>query len=275
MDGVVRVRGRQAMIAFIDLLGFSHKARTARSQGDLNTLYDALSTIRNEFDFKPSDRSTKEAQKVASKNVMMFSDCIIVALPIRSRFTQAHGNFDLFADELTILALSQGNCAIKGQFIRGGIDLGLWYYKNNYLISPSLATAYELEGQAVQPILAVSDRLYCHLRDHPDRSNYAPDIDPMNYMFRIFNSESGRSIRYLDYIGISLDAVEEGASMKRRAEKFRRVCGWLSNHSNSIHNAYENAPSGRPKAKLQWLAEYHNDVVRSRAKGTKKLMVTL
>jgi hypothetical protein len=159
--------------------------------------------------------------------------------------------------------------------VRGAVDIGLWYYKDDFLISPALARAYHLEGAVEPPVIAVTPVLHAYLAENPGRMRYSADIDPMRYIFRTYDAATGERIHYLDYIGMSLEIVVEQASRKGRAEVERRVWGWLSDHANSIRAAHANAAEGRPKAKFQWLAEYHNDAVRQHANGSDDLLVAL
>src|SRR5262249_29377344 len=90
----------QSFVAFIDLLGFGNRVRIAESPDELRTLYESLDAIRQQFEFRPQYESTREAQKAVAKRVLMFSDCVVVSIPIRSPFTKLTGAFDLFASEL-------------------------------------------------------------------------------------------------------------------------------------------------------------------------------
>jgi hypothetical protein len=268
-------RVSESFVAFIDLLGFGDVARAAHTTEQLKTLHYSLDAIRQEFEFKPMNALTRGAQSAVEKSVLMFSDCVVVAVPLRSSFTQLTGVFDLLASELHAIALSQASCALKGHFVRGAIDVGLWYYKDDYLISPALARAYQLEGRADYPIVAVTDALHAFLADNPDRARYSSEIDPMNYLFKTCQTASGMMVRHLDYIGISLGAVAEEAHNKGEEELTRQVRSWLMEHATSIRKAHANAPKGRPKAKFLWLAEYHNSVVQSRVDGANDLLIRL
>jgi hypothetical protein len=265
----------QSFVAFIDLLGFGDRVRTAKSPGEIRRLYASLDAIRHQFEFRPQEASTREAQKAVAKRVLMFSDCVVISIPARSAFTKLTGAFDLFASELHNLALSQGVCALQGHFVRGAVDFGLWYYRNDFLISPALARAYQLEASVEPPVIAVTPELHGFLANNPDRKRYSSDIDPMGYLFRTDAAASGKPVHYLDYIRMSLETMVEQAARKGRAEMAQRVRRWLSDHAKSIRAAHANAPDGRPKVKFQWLAKYHNAAVRQHANGAQDVLVKL
>jgi hypothetical protein len=265
----------KSFVAFIDLLGFGQMARDAQTSDDLQRLHQTLDVIRHQFEFRPSDPWTKEEHKAVAKRVLMFSDCVVISIPLRSQYARLTGTFDLFAGELWSIALSQAACVIGGHFVRGAVDLGLWYYKHDFLISPALARAYQLEGKVQQPVIAITNALHEFMSDHPERRRYSRDLDPMKYLFRTYQPISGKPIRYLDYIGILLGAVTEQASTHSAAEVNRRMRMLLSIHARSIRIGHANAPQGPPKAKFGWLAEYHNSVVRSHAKGSDDLLVAV
>jgi hypothetical protein len=111
----------ESFVAFIDLLGFGD----ANTPEEFTRLYGSLEAIRHEFEFRPREKSTREAHEAVEKHVLMFSDCIVVSIPARSPYTKLTGKFDLFVSELHGLALSQGVCALKHHFVRGVVDIGL------------------------------------------------------------------------------------------------------------------------------------------------------
>ena len=77
------------------------------------------------------------------------------------------------------MALSQVRCIWDGYFLRGGIDIGYWYYEKGLLVSPALVAAYKEErGRAIYPVISISKQLYKLLRDDPGRKFYSKDADP-------------------------------------------------------------------------------------------------
>ena len=149
----------EALVAFIDLLGFSERVLAVRSTDDLERLIDLIRTIRGHFDYQTSDPGTREAHAISKTEVLAFSDCVVVSIGLRSPATTTQGEFDIWGHDLLIMAHVQAVAVASGDFLRGGLDKGLWYHDHaGILVSPALVQAYRLEQSAEYPILAVRVR---------------------------------------------------------------------------------------------------------------------
>ena len=109
----------------------------------------------------------------------------------------------------TVLAFS--NMSLYA-FLRGGIDIGLWYYDKakDLLVSPAMAKAYKDErDRACYPVIAISDQLYRLLRDHPLRKVYSKDIDPFPDQFSSFKHlKSGKRVRFIKYLRLVAPSLD-------------------------------------------------------------------
>lgn len=267
---------------FIDILGFSEKVLSAKTTEDVIEIKGQLKTIQEEFNHNSKDGLVNENSKYSKKEVLAFSDSIIVNIPLESDSTTYHGTFDPIMSELAGFAYSQGTCVSQGIFIRGGIDLGWWFHDEHILISDSLTRAYKLEGRANVPVIALTPELYEYFSNHSHRGFYSRDIDPLA-MFKKYD-ESGTMFWFIDYLEICLDALGWQRS-KKQIETYHAASieekdiimnegyalnsrDWLCNHARQIEAAYSEVESSnysndvkdKIKGKYLWLSRYHNDV---------------
>ena len=111
--------------------------------------------------------------------------------------------------ELTNFALAQGTCALRGTFLPGGVDLGFWYRRKDSLISPPLVRAYGLEKDACVPMIALTPQLRKFLANHPHRSFYSDDFDPIPKILKQYRKlPNGGTQWFINYLRICLESVE-------------------------------------------------------------------
>jgi hypothetical protein len=193
------------------------------------------------------------------------------------------GHFDVLGSEIWEIAISQCRCTLDGHFLRGGIDIGLWYYDKakDLLVSPAMVKAYKDErDRACYPVIAISDQLYRLLRDHPLRKVYSKDIDPFPDQFSSFKHlKSGKRVRFIKYLRLvapSLDWQYDKATrdaymaLPRDSDERDRIMtdGYVRNlvdfferHKAVITSAY-GAAKDDVKEKYRFLAKYHNSELR-------------
>ena len=268
----------ESLVAFIDLLGFSERVLALSSVGDLGRLIDSIRRIRSYFDYQPADPGTREAQRISNTEVLAFSDCVVVSIGLKSPATEVQGEFDVSGHDLLMIAHVHATAVASGNFLRGGLDKGLWHHDPaGILVSPALVQAYRLEQQAKYPILTISDSLYKFLRDHPGRQFYSKDFDPFPRMFRVSKDKSGKRIRYLKYIELAVNDLDwqydrktirayraanpdDRDAIARKGYK-RNVESFFRYHKKAIESAYKELSSSRIKSKYAFLANYHNEIV--------------
>lgn len=266
------------MVAFVDLLGFSARVLAVETEDDLKAIEVDVRRVQKWFGHRPKDDGAREIQKLQSKTVLAFSDCLVVAVPTYSELAGSEGDFDVQLGEIVALAYAQGLCVLNGIFVRGGADYGLWYKRSDTLISPAMVCAYDLERTAVVPMIAISDDLMKHFQDHPHRKFYFEDPDPVDRYFREFTLPSGENIWMIDYLPLTLGELDgtltsaekdayrtadpKGKENLRNAAWIRAIHDTSVEHKNQIVNAYTSAESEKIKIKYSWLAEYHDGAIR-------------
>jgi len=266
--------------AFLDILGFSERILTAKTDKDVEGIIADIESIQRAFEFKSKDRYVKEAQMGSRKTVLAFSDSVVVNLALESRLTKLQGTFDPVMSELSGMALAQGQCVGSGLFLRGGIDIGWWYRKSTVLASESLVRAYRAEGKAIVPVIRLTDELYKFVSTHPHRKFYSGDIEPVRTLLREYKGVrpdgSPLSFWYLDYLSVVLQSVDWVTSAAQRqncltAPRGKRdriremgyranIRNWLRHHARMIKQAHARAKDAHVKAKYEWLADYHNEI---------------
>jgi hypothetical protein len=277
----------KSLVGFIDLLGFTERARNITSAQALDELINDVRFVQSMFDYSPDSQSTQESHQITKTKVLAFSDCIIICTPFKSDLIEIQGAFDTFFSKMVNLAYAQGNCVLNNVFVRGALDYGSWFYKNDILISPALIKAYELEKKAVVPVVRLSDSFYNFICEHPHRSWYSEDADPIAATFK--KHEDG--YYFIDYIRINIDSLgwqtdkarynnymnASNPDDKQRLMDdgyFLNCRNWLERHRKVILTASANATERSIKEKYDWLTKYHNDYVSSCKRQFADCMIT-
>lgn len=153
-----------SMVGFFDILGFSSRVEKVQSAAELVKIADIVESIRRHFEFKSKDKNIRELHTILDKQVIAFSDCVVTAVSAHTKFVRDEGIFDTFGSEILDMAYSQIRCVWDGYFLRGGVDIGYWYYDKGVLVSPALVGAYK-EEKVELAILSFQYRLsfmnYC------------------------------------------------------------------------------------------------------------------
>jgi hypothetical protein len=266
-----------AMVAFIDLLGYSARVSTIASEDDLRAIEADVRKVQQWFDHRTADRDVREIQKLQAKQILAFSDCLVVAVPSFSELAGSEGDFDVQLSEIVSLAYAQGMCALNGIFVRGGVDYGLWHKRRDTIISPAMVEAYNLERCAIVPMIAIGEDLLKHFQDHPHRDFYHTESDPVSRYFRKFRLPDGREQWMLDYLDLTLGEIDghlmpaelaqyreedtAGRERLRDAAWQRAVTMTIELHKERIASAHAQATTEKVRVKYEWLATYHDDVV--------------
>jgi hypothetical protein len=68
------------LVAFIDILGFSQRVINIQSVADLRKLYKDVDYVQQQFEFQVKDQFEEDYRKMAEKEVLAFSDCLVISL---------------------------------------------------------------------------------------------------------------------------------------------------------------------------------------------------
>jgi len=267
-----------ALVAYIDVLGFGNKLAAARTESGLGRLYDQLRNVQNRFEMRP-ERDIKNVHRSQKKTVLALSDAIVLAVDLKSPYARFEGELDTVAQELLGIAYAQVTCVLNGVFLRGGISMGPFWYGDRVLISPAMARAYGIESKvATYPVIAVNEPLYRKIKTHPENRYYLAEPRPVDLLKPYPQGNGACRLYFLDYLRIGFDGAADWnsfADLKRyketsdhtRREKIM-ADSWrahqrkfLRRHARVIKNALRRTRSGRVLKKYNWLRDYHNEFV--------------
>lgn len=241
-----------AFVTFIDVLGFKRKVET-QCAAEINAALDGVA----QFATLGQRRNDVYAQEKHLPMVLQFSDSIVRVQPVVSIDDNLHA-LNLFHGEITSLLLAQGNLACNGVFLRGGMTFGQVCVHKDRIFGPAFVSAYQIESQlALYPRIVVDE----HLLNHSPSNPLTETVD-----FHTWSSASSQLQEYLfqaddglyslDYLPHLMDAERSDSAITAgtvvSAHKTRLDCE-LSKPESKV-------PAVR--SKLNWLASYHNHVVR-------------
>ena len=134
----------ERVVAFLDILGFTKTIKKTESDiTELKKLISLLSRINEGvINLKTEDKNPADIR------MSVFSDSIIISCAL-------NGSIDIFARQLL-----QINIWLIEQdyFVRGGVDFGKVYHKDNMVFGPAFIKACELEKLANYPRIVLSDK---------------------------------------------------------------------------------------------------------------------
>jgi hypothetical protein len=269
-----------SMVGFFDILGFSNQVESVQSKEELLKIAGTVESIRKHFEFRAKDKHIRELHNILGKQVLAFSDCVITAVSVQTEFVSEEGIFDTFGAQIVDMAYSQVECIWDGYFLRGGVDIGYWYYEKGLLVSPALVAAYKEErDRAIYPVISISQRLYKLLRDEPGRKFYSKDADPFTDEFSSFRHPNGGIVHFINYLRIAAKSVdwqydratyEAYMAAPRGSDErdkimgegyYRNLVGFFQRHKALVVSAHK-AADEKVKVKYQFLADYHNKELR-------------
>jgi hypothetical protein len=273
---------RPGLIAFVDLLGFSEKVKNARLNKDrLRRIAREVTTVKKTFDSRPSSAILNE--RAFKKKIIVFSDCVVLVQPIAWPIMTGGNTLELLTEGLRFIALAQAECASRGYFLRGGVDIGFWYYRNNTFISAALVDAYQCEQDAQNPVIALTENLTFILARLPRKPNEPPRPEPLD-LVRQFKNTKGRVVTYLDYIDIVLNELPSTSDARVHGEhadsgplggnRFRYLTKgrWLARHEKVVQQGYSKATRTKIRRKYEFLLAYHREKSNQMKTNTRRLL---
>lgn len=235
---------RQAVITFIDILGFKHLIDT----GTFEDVSRKLKTIR-----RLSDVDDQANGECFEPKVIQFSDSIIRVRPLESKANE-ESRYGLMFYEMLDLVHMQQELINHGICVRGGVSIGNVHVDDQTLFGPGFVKAYELESvYANFPRIVVDPTLIQQLqRDKRLVSAHNTLKDEFAYIIKNIRRESD-GIYFIDYLRAFQTEIDEPEN----------IPVFLRNHKELIvKNAGGATQLNSVSAKYLWLASYHNSVIR-------------
>jgi len=178
------------LVAWVDLLGFSEQITSAVTTEDFREAYRRIHHIHALFDKETASEHSDQAEINAAvgRRVIALSDGLFVAADIEHISSEEEGFGDLYDGAgyfLEGIRLAQALSAVQGNFLRGGIARGLFWFDQDILLSPPLVDAYRMESRiARMPAIIIERELADEIRTGRAEAGYVEDVDPMAKLYR-------------------------------------------------------------------------------------------
>lgn len=234
---------RQAVITFVDILGFKHLINTETFE----EVSKKLKIIR-----RLSDVDDQQDGENFEPKVIQFSDSIIRIRPLDSKANN-ESRYGLMFYEMLDLVHIQGELINHGICVRGGVSLGNVHFDDQTLFGPGFVRAYELESvYANFPRIVVDPALIQQLqKDKRLASTHNTLADEFAYISKNIRRERD-GIYFIDYLRSFQTEIDEPDD----------IPVFLRNHKQLIVKNAGGATQLNPvSAKYLWLANYHNSVI--------------
>lgn len=235
---------RQAVITFIDILGFKHLISTRTFE----EVSKKLNTIR-----RLSNVDEQEDGESSEPKVIQFSDSIIRIRPLDSKANN-ESRYGLMFYEMLDLVHMQGELINHGIFVRGGVSIGEVHFDDQTLFGPGFVRAYELESTYANfPRIVVDPALIQQLqKDKRLASNHNALADEFAYISKNIRRESD-GIYFIDYLRSFQTEIDEPDNIPVFLRKHKELI---------VQNVGGATQLNAVSAKYLWLAGYHNSVIR-------------
>lgn len=178
----------ERLVAFLDILGF--KKIIKKTETETKEFENLISLLRRIKD--GVERLNKEDENPTDIRMSIFSDSIIISAALTN-------NVDIFAEQLlrtNIWLLEQG------YFVRGGIDYGKVYHKEDTVFGPAFIRAYELETIADYPRIVLSEKAKEKLSHEKNENTIAVKLS--SFYFK----KDCDGLYYIDYFNSSDSSSE-------------------------------------------------------------------
>ena len=236
-DGTPRLR--RCAVLFLDLLGVREMARSPEAATHLAALDRAVRSSYRDF----LDPSSNLAAAV-------FSDSLVIAAPI----VESELERDTVLGLITEAAYVQFVLVEQGFFVRGGLAIGDFHIHDSVIFGEALVNAYERESRdAVHPRVIIDRPVEDILRNVEAGESFSSAGD-----FLICDEDGWT---FIDYLAPVFDAYEDARPHLRH------------HRDTLVAKLALHAKERRYWEKYRWVAEYHNNVVRTRSAKIRDLLV--
>lgn len=245
----------EAVITFIDILGFKEIIKKSKAEDVLNILKKVRSFSGFDDEWSENDCLPK---------VIQFSDSIIRIRPLNSEF-----RYGVLFHELNDLVLMQGGLAENKILVRGGVTIGNVHFDATNVFGDGFVRAYELESNfAIYPRIIVDPSLISMAKID---ARLLSDNNSFEDEMRFINSQlhlGSDGIYSIDYLG----------AYPREFDDREYIPNFFSNIKMEILSRINgNCDFSSINAKYMWLANYYNQSVSQwfiHHKDTENLWIT-
>lgn len=261
---------RRAIVLSADLLGFSNAVNGVSDRDGVALLLDHLDRFATQF--SGVDYEDRETHEFFAKKYWAFSDGIVVCWFGGSDAQSAMTEFDADLDQISGIASAQVHIMFNNrQLVRGGIGAGWIIERNTTVTGTALVAAARIEKKIEMPFIGIERALYDFYENHPGRSSYAKDIDPVPELF-IPPCEYTRNYPALDYLLIGLGEIDLTDTQRRQSrnidngeerQRFLNQCwsknrlAFIERHKMLVVEGLQH-PDPRVREKYDALRQHHN-----------------
>ena len=247
------------IVAWVDLLGFRAQISNADTPEKFQAAYRRMRDVHEEFGKETASVYPDQAELNAAmgKRVIALSDGLVIALNVGkdspdAKITPLYDRIGFFLEELR---MAQARCASVGNFVRGGVALGYFWFEDDILLSPALVSAYEMESDkalAKNPVIILRRDLSEAIRALRTKAGYSKDFDPMDNLYR------------------DCEWMAEKEKSEHVMLNFMPVFGYDDNPTPYLQRYCQRLVANREaaqnegvRAKYEWLIEYAREFVRT------------
>jgi hypothetical protein len=222
-------------VLFFDLLGVSAAASGEAAEAELRHFDE---TIREALPYRIGEAAREKPSRYPAT---VFSDSVIVAVPVEDDMTSAEALFRLIID----INQLQHTLAGYRYFGRGAITFGRLHFHDGLVFGPALVKAVELERTvAREPRIVLSPVAVDALSELPGEE------DPAGHAARsqLLTDEDG--IVFVDYLAGAL-----------QVDPSFDLAGQLTIHRDVVIEELErNQGNSSRWSKYRWVADYHDSI---------------
>jgi hypothetical protein len=234
---------REAVITFVDILGFKNLIRTNTCE----QVAGKLATVR-----RLSGLNEAEDGEGYEPKIIQFSDSIIRIRPLDSAANKEM-RYGLMFYEMLDLVHMQGELINHGVCVRGGVSLGKINFDDQILFGPGFVRAYELESiYANYPRIVVDPFLIDQVRKDGRLASAQHTLEQeFSYIRKNIRKDSD-GIHFIDYLRSFLTEIDEPDNIPVFLRRHKEII---------LQNAGGATELSSVAAKYLWMASYHNELI--------------
>lgn len=238
-----------SLVCVADVLGFSARVLEATKQGNASQLLDQLHAVLTQANAglnEHADRWRDERPYFATK---WFTDNLVVGCPLTSADQDGESETGVI---YRAFAEHQASLAAAGFFIRGGIAFGDHYMDDLVVFGPALLEAHEMDAKGGPPRICLAPSHIRMLELH--LSYYSSGEAP--HLSQLLKDDDGRI--FLNYLAVAFEDFPYSEVNFDLIEKHR---------DQVVTQLTDPKLPNNVRAKYEWVARYHNYVLREFAKS--------
>src|SRR6478736_3396705 len=178
LDAEGRPRLRQSIVAFLDILGFSHVSTSTSKMDDSQYVLDKIvAAIGDSREFVQQSFPNTDFAKPGNWGIKFFSDNLALGYPFDETSAEAETTVQFL---IRCAQRYQLRMALNGYFLRGALTIGPVCLTDEIIFGSALIECYQLETKAsIVPRVLVTELLHQLVLKSPPETHDAicRDVD--------------------------------------------------------------------------------------------------